>query len=171
MAGALPARRVWCVEGVALVRPSAETRWPCAEVELRYRDAKESTPDEFAFALWTREIVATLIKDQFRIGLSLVSVGRLLLSSALPARGLCIAPWSATRAWSRMAERYPQIKALAQKERAEIYFGDAAHIRLDHHAGRTWADEPNAGRPSETRASSGMSLIFSSSRRMVEPSA
>ena len=32
MAGALPARRVWCVEGEALVRPSAETGWPCAEV-------------------------------------------------------------------------------------------------------------------------------------------
>jgi hypothetical protein len=32
---------------------------------------------------------------------------------------------------------YPKIKALAQKEKADIYFGDAAHIRSDHHAGRT----------------------------------
>src|SRR5271157_442126 len=46
---ALPARRVWCVEGEALVRPSAETGWPCAEVDLRYRDAKESTADEIRF--------------------------------------------------------------------------------------------------------------------------
>ncbi len=37
-----------------------------------------------------------------------------------------------------LKKEYPQIKALAQKEKAEIYFGDAAHIRSDHHAGRTW---------------------------------
>jgi len=28
---------------------------------------------------------------------------------------------------------------MAQKQAADIYFGDAAHMRSDHHAGRTWA--------------------------------
>src|SRR5207342_162335 len=35
-------------------------------------------------------------------------------------------------------KEYPKIKALAQREKAEIFFGDAAHMRSDHHAGRSW---------------------------------
>ena len=33
---------------------------------------------------------------------------------------------------------YPKIRKIAQKQGGEIYFGDAAHIRSDHHAGCTW---------------------------------
>jgi hypothetical protein len=36
-----------------------------------------------------------------------------------------------------LKQEYPRIKALARREKAEIYFG-AAHLRSDHHAGRTW---------------------------------
>jgi len=35
-------------------------------------------------------------------------------------------------------EGYPHIKAMAREVGADIYFGDAAHMRSDHHAGRTW---------------------------------
>jgi hypothetical protein len=42
---------------------------------------------------------------------------------------------SLTQSW--LKKDYPQIKALAKEEGADIYFGDAAHIRSDHHAGRT----------------------------------
>jgi Winged helix-turn helix len=38
-----------------------------------------------------------------------------------------------------LKKEYPRIKALAAREKADIYFGDAAHIRSDHHAGRTWS--------------------------------
>ena len=33
---------------------------------------------------------------------------------------------------------HPRIDALAQREHALIFFADAAHVRSDHHAGRTW---------------------------------
>jgi len=55
---------------------------------------------KFAFALWTREVVAKLIRDKFKIALSLVLVGGFWPNSASPARSLCITPWSATRPWS-----------------------------------------------------------------------
>ena len=41
-----------------------------------------------------------------------------------------------TKKWLR--SEYPRIKALAQREHALIFFADAAHVRSDHHAGRTW---------------------------------
>jgi transposase len=34
-----------------------------------------------------------------------------------------------------LKQEYPRIRALAQREKADIYFGDAAHMRSDHHSG------------------------------------
>ncbi|NDB70652.1 MAG: hypothetical protein EB015_22125 [Methylocystaceae bacterium] len=42
---------------------------------------------------------------------------------------------------------------------AEIYFGDAAHIRSDHHAGRTWGKKGETPIVEATGARHGMSLI------------
>src|SRR5215470_4408598 len=36
-----------------------------------------------------------------------------------------------------LKQEYPKIKARARREKADIFFGDAAHMRSDHHAGRT----------------------------------
>src|SRR6266853_1342363 len=73
---------------------------------------------KFAFALWTREMVATLIK------------------------------------------------AMAQREKAEIYFGDAAHMRSDHHAGRTWGRKGETPVVSSTGARYRMSLISAVTSRV-----
>src|SRR5271157_2580443 len=54
---------------------------------------------------------------------------------------------------------YPKIKALAQREKAEIFFGDAAHMRSDHQAGRAWGKRGETPIVETTGARHRMSLI------------
>jgi transposase len=68
---------------------------------------------EFGFALWTRDMVRTLIRREFRISLSAVSVGRLLRTLGLsPQRPL----WRAWQADPDAVQRwktddFPAIRA------------------------------------------------------------
>jgi hypothetical protein len=79
---------------------------------------------EFGFALWTRDMVRELIRREFRISLSAVSVGRLLRTLGLsPQRPL----WRAWQAdpdavarWKN--EEFPAIRKQAKTEGATIYF-------------------------------------------------
>jgi hypothetical protein len=58
-----------------------------------------------------------------------------------------------------LRKEHPKIKALAQREKAEIFFGDAAHMRSDHHARRSWGKKGETPVVETAGARHGMSLI------------
>jgi transposase len=96
---------------------------------------------QLEFTLWTRELVRALIRREFGVSLSAVSVGRLLRSLGLsPQRPLWRAWQADPQAVARWKnEEFPAIRAAAKAEGATVYFADEAGVRSDYHAGTTWA--------------------------------
>lgn len=120
-------------------RPRKLTGNQIAWIYNTVRD-KDPLQLKFPFALWTREMVARVIKKKFNIKLSLSSVGRLLrqlgftrqkpLRRAYQQNPEAVAEWKETI--------FPEIKKKAKKRKATIYFADEAGIRSDYHSGKTW---------------------------------
>jgi len=96
---------------------------------------------KFSFALWTRSMVARLIRKQFGLKLSETSVGRLLhqmgFSCQKPLYRAYQQDPEAIEHWKKTV--FPQIKKRAKKAGATIYFEDESGIRSDFHSGTTWA--------------------------------
>ena len=95
---------------------------------------------QFESALWTREMIREVIRREFGVALSVVSVGRLLrklgLSPQRPLHRAYQQDPEAVERWKK--ETYPAIRAEAEAAGAVIYFADEAGIRSDYHTGTTW---------------------------------
>jgi transposase len=94
----------------------------------------------FEFALWTRQMIQVLLKQEFRLKLSLPSLSRLLaqlgLSCQRPLFRATEQDPSRVKFW--LTTEYPAIRQQAKLEGASIYFGDESGVRSDYHAGTTW---------------------------------
>jgi len=92
------------------------------------------------FYLWTREAVAELIERRFGIRLSRWTVGRYLahwgFTPQKPVRKAFEQDPEQVRQW--LEEKYPEIRRLAKRKKAEIYWGDEMGLRSDHVGGRSY---------------------------------
>jgi len=132
-------------------------------IQWVYKTVSTKDPRQlkFPFALWTLGMVVQMIKDKYKIKMSRSSVGRLLNQLGLSAQRPL---WRAYQQDPAVVEHwlkkeYPKIRALATKNKADIYFGDEAGVRSDFHAGTTWAIRGKTPIVSTTGARFGLNLI------------
>ena len=133
------------------------------QISWIYRTVRDKNPLQlkFAFALWTRGMIAAAIKQQFGIELSQTSVGRLMRQLGFS----CQKPLY--RAYQRDPESikqwkekiYPDIQKRAKKEKAIIFFQDESGIRSDFHSGTTWALKGKTPIVESTGARFGINMI------------
>lgn len=94
----------------------------------------------FEFALWTRQLIQTVLREECRLKLSLASVGRLLKQLGLTCQRPLFRATEQDPArvayWKR--HEYPAIQAEAKRVGATVFFGDESTVRSDYHSGTTW---------------------------------
>jgi transposase len=99
-------------------------------------------PDQLRlpFALWTREAVQQLLKNEFGVEVSVWTVGRYLkawgMTPQKPVRRAFEQNPAEVRHW--LQTEYPTIERDAKRFGAQIHWGDEMGLRSDHQVGRTY---------------------------------
>ena len=128
-----------------------------------YRTVTMKNPFQlkFTYALWTAKIVEQVIYKRFGMKLSKASVCRLLGQLGLtPQRPVWRAYQQKPEVVQQWLEKeYPRIRSMARRMKAQIFFGDEAGVRSDHHAGTTWAKKGKTPIVSSTGARFGLNMI------------
>lgn len=106
----------------------------------RWINGKDPRQYGFDFGLWTRQIVAALIRDKFGVPLGVTAVGRLLaeldITPQKPLRRAYERDPVAIERWTTTV--FPRLRARAKRVGATIFFLDEAGVRSDQVLGRTW---------------------------------
>lgn len=100
----------------------------------------DPTQYQFEFCLWTLGIIRQMLRQEKGIELSKSAVSRLLGQMGLsPQRPIYRSYKQKPRELKKyLTERFPELKALAQRTGAVIFFVDEAAVRSDAHRGTTW---------------------------------
>jgi transposase len=139
--------RLWARQGWRALRARRrgrprQPRLAPARAERAVRLILSRCPDQLRlrFALWTREAVQQLLARRFGVQVSVWTVGRYLqewgLTPQKPVRRAYEQNPALIRKW--LESEYPAIRRQAQREKAEIHWGDEMGLRSDHQAGRSY---------------------------------
>ena len=92
------------------------------------------------FCLWTLKNIRVVLKDQFDLVISKSSVSRLLAHLGLsPQRPIYRSYKQDPKELEKYLKKtFPELRGLAKRLGAEIYFIDESAVRSDHHSGTTW---------------------------------
>lgn len=140
-----------------------------AQVQWLYQTVTGKNPLQFRFefALWTREMIRMLLREEFSLKLSVNSVGRLLrqlgLSCQRPLFRATEQDPERVRRWRD--QEFPAIRQLAKKTGAVILFGDEAGVRSDYHAGTTWGAKGKTPVVPRTGSRSSVNMLSTVSAR------
>lgn len=95
---------------------------------------------QLAFCLWTLGVVRVVLKKEHGVELSKSAVCRLLQQMGLtPQRPIYRSYKQDPQELEKYLKRtFPQLRRLAKRIGAEIYFVDESAARSDHHRGTTW---------------------------------
>jgi transposase len=111
----------------------------CAQVR-KWIVGKDPRQYSFDFGLWTRKIVADLIKRKFGVDIGLTAVGRLLakmdITPQKPLRRAYERDEQAVNEWKCQA--YPKLKSRAKRASADIFFLDEAGFSSEPNLCRTY---------------------------------
>jgi len=126
----------------------------------------DKTPDQLKldFALWTRQAVRQLIRDRYGIDYALSSMSVILkrwgFTPQRPIKRAYEQSPAKVKQW--LDQTYPQIKAKAKAENAEIFWADETAVKPEAHTRRSYAPKgqtPVVRQPAKRFHSSVISAI------------
>ena len=122
---------------------------------------KDPTYYGFYKALWSRDIVAAVIKTEFDITMHPAAVGKMLKRVGLTPQRPVRKAWQQDEKKVReyLDTRYPALRKQAEDSAAIIYFIDEGGIRSDYHSGTTWGRRGYTPTVVKTGARFGINMI------------